>query len=135
MSSKGILTGGRALTKWIQQNSTQGSLLQKIINGVNTLASNTASSAVGRLPPPPPIQGLNVTVGGEYAHITINHNAPIQQGIHYFVESGEQSQLHRGTPDQLWDFADTRSHPPCSTRLYGCGSVMVCAGICSIPWL
>jgi hypothetical protein len=91
MSSKGILTGGRALTKWIQQNSTQGSLLQKIINGVNTLASNTASSAVGRLPPPPPIQGLNVTVGGEYAHITINHNAPIQQGIHYFVEVANNS--------------------------------------------
>lgn len=85
-TSKGVLSGGRALTKWIQENSTQGSLLQKIINGVNTLADNTASSAVGRLAPPPPIQGLNVTVGGEYAHVTINHNAAIRQGVNYFVE-------------------------------------------------
>ena len=86
MSAKGILSGGRALTKWIQEDATKGSLLQKIITGVNTLANNTASSAVGRLPAPPPINGLNVTTGGEYAHITINHNAAIQQGIHYFVE-------------------------------------------------
>ena len=86
MTTKGILTGGRALTKWIQNDATQGSLLQKIITGVNTLANNTASSAVGRLAPPAPINGLNVVTGGEYAHITINHSAPIQQGIHYFVE-------------------------------------------------
>lgn len=85
-SKKGILTGGRALTKWIQDDATQGTLLQKIINGVNTVASNLGASAVGRTPAPPPIQGLNITTGGEYAHITINHNAPIQQGVNYFVE-------------------------------------------------
>ncbi len=85
-SSKGILSGGRALTQWIQQNSTQGSLIQKVVNGVNTLADNIGASAVGRAAPPPPINGLNVTVGGEYAHITINHSAPIQQGVNYFVE-------------------------------------------------
>ena len=85
-TSKGILTGGRALTQWIQNNATQGSLLDKIITGVNTLADNTASSAVGRLAPPPPINGLNVSVGGEYAHISINHSGPIKQGVHYFVE-------------------------------------------------
>ena len=86
MSSKGILTGGRSLTQWIQKDATQGSLLQKIITAVNTLANNTASSAVGRLAPPPPINGLNVATGGEYAHITINHNGAIRQGVHYFVE-------------------------------------------------
>jgi hypothetical protein len=103
MSSKGILSGGRALTQWIQRDATQGSLLQKIINGVNTLADNTAASAVGRLPPPPPIDGLNVTVGGEYAHVTINHNAAIQQGIHYFVDAANNPDfigahpIHYGT--------------------------------------
>jgi len=103
MSSKGILTGGRALTKWLQEDATKGSLLQKIINGVNTLATNTASSAVGRLAPPPPINGLNVTVGGEYAHITINHSGAIRQGVHYFVEVANNSSfigahpIHYGT--------------------------------------
>lgn len=101
--AKGILSGGRALTKWIQEDATKGSLLQKIITGVNTLADNTASSAVGRLAPPPPIQGLNVTTGGEYAHITINHNAPIRQGVSYFVEVANNSSfigahpIHYGT--------------------------------------
>ena len=68
--AKGVLAGGRALTSWVQQNPTQGSLLQKIITAVNTLADNTASSAVGRFAPPPPINALNVKVAGEYAHVT-----------------------------------------------------------------
>lgn len=81
----GILSGGRVLTKWVQDNASQGSLIQRIITAVNTLADNTASSAVGRLAPPPPINALNVKVAGEYAHVTIDHSSVIQQGIHYFV--------------------------------------------------
>ena len=102
-STSGVLTGGRSLTQWIQRDATQGSLLQKIINSVNTLASNVGASPVGRTASPPPIQGLNVTVGGEYAHVTINHNAPISQGIHYFVEAANNSSfigahpIHYGT--------------------------------------
>jgi hypothetical protein len=109
MTTKGILTGGRALTLWIQQNSTQGSLLQKIINGVNTLANNTASSAIGRLSPPPPIQGLNVVTGGEYAHITITHNGQIQQGIHYFVEIANNPQFSGAHPI---DYGTSRTRDP-----------------------
>ena len=103
MRTKGILSGGRALTKWIQENATQGQLLQKIINGVNTLAENTSSSAVGRLAAPAPIQGLSVVTGGEYAHVTINHQSEIRQGIHYFVEVATNPQfigahpIHYGT--------------------------------------
>lgn len=85
--AKGQLSGGRALTKLVQQNPELGTLLQKIITGVNTLADNTASSAVGRLAPPPPINALNVKVAGEYAHVTIEHSGNIQQGVHYFVEA------------------------------------------------
>lgn len=81
-----ILSGGRALTKWIQEDSARGLLIQKVITGLNSLGANIGASPVGRSDPPPPIQGLNVTTGGEYAHITINHSAPINQGIHYFVE-------------------------------------------------
>lgn len=107
--AKGVLTGGRALTQWIQQDATKGSLLQKIITGINTLANNTASSAVGRLAPPSPIQGLNVTVGGEYAHITINHNAPVQQNIHYFVEVANNSSYIGAHPI---DYGTSRTRDP-----------------------
>jgi len=85
----GVLSGGRVLTKWVQQNASQGTLIQKIVTAVNTLADNTASSAVGRLAPPPPINALNVKVSGEYAHMTIDHSATIQQGVHYFVEMAD----------------------------------------------
>ena len=103
MSARGILAGGRMLTRWIQDNPTQGALLQKIITAVNTLADNTASSAVGRLAPPPPVNALNVKVAGEYAHVTITHTGAIQQGVHYFVEAANNqnfigaSPIHFGT--------------------------------------
>ena len=102
-AAKGGLSGGRALTKLMQENPTHGSLIQKIITAVNTLADNTASSAVGRITPPPPINALNVKVSGEYAHVTITHTGNIQQGISYFVEAANNSDfigahpIHFGT--------------------------------------
>ncbi len=101
--AKGVLSGGRALTKLVQQNPELGTLLQKIITGVNTLADNTASSAVGRLAPPPPINKLNVKVAGEYAHVTIDHTGDIQQGVRYFVTAANnpgfanEHPIHFGT--------------------------------------
>ena len=101
--AKGVLAGGRALTKWVQDNPTQGALIQKIITGINALASNTASSAVGRSTAPPPINALNVKVSGEYAHVTIDHSGDIQQGVHYFVEAANNANfigahpIHFGT--------------------------------------
>lgn len=102
-SVKGVLSGGRALTKLIQENPTQGALIQKIITSVNTLASNTASSAVGRSTAPAPINALNVKVSGEYAHVTITHTGDVKQGVHYFVEAANNSNfigahpIHFGT--------------------------------------
>jgi len=101
--AKGALSGGRALTKLVQDNPTQGSLIQKIITAINTLAENTASSAVGRSTQPPPINALNVKVSGEYAHVTIDHSGDIQQGVHYFVEAANNANfigahpIHFGT--------------------------------------
>lgn len=103
MSKSGDLNGGRALSKWIQEDSAKGLLLQKVITGLNSLGFNIGASPVGRIAPPPPIQGLNVTTGGEYAHITINHNAAIRQGVNYFVEVANNKEfigahpIHYGT--------------------------------------
>ncbi len=108
-STKGTLSGGRALTQWVQNNPTQGSLLQKIITAVNTLADNTTSSAVGRSAPPPPINALNVKVAGEYAHVTITHTGNIQQGVHYFVEAANNPQFNGAHPIH---FGTSRTRDP-----------------------
>ncbi len=108
-SAKGTLSGGRALTKLIQENPTHGALLQKIITAVNTLAENTTSSAVGRSTAPPPINALNVKVAGEYAHVTITHTGNIQQGVHYFVEAANNPQFNGAHPIH---FGTSRTRDP-----------------------
>ena len=107
--AKGILTGGRALTKLIQQDATQGALIQRIITAVNTLADNTGASAVGRMAPPPPINALNVKVSGEYAHVTIDHTGEIQQGVHYFVEAANNESFSGAHPIH---FGTSRTRDP-----------------------
>ena len=106
---KGVLFGGRALTKLIQENPTHGALLQKIITAVNTLAENTTSSAVGRSTAPPPINALNVKVSGEYAHVTITHTGSVQQGVHYFVEAANNPQFNGAHPIH---FGTSRTRDP-----------------------
>ena len=115
MSSKGILTGGRALTQWLQENATQGSLLQKIINAVNTLADNTASSAVGKLPPPPPPQSINVTTPGGFMQVTVNHSAEIQKGIQYLTHISTDPQFSQPL---IVDHGSSRSPAPFSMPVF-----------------
>jgi hypothetical protein len=95
---KGIATGGRVLSRWIQEDAGKGTLVQRILNYINTLADNTASSAAGRIAPPPPINGLSVTTGGEYAHVAIQHSGAIQQGCHYFVEVANNQNFANAWP-------------------------------------
>jgi hypothetical protein len=115
VSSKGILTGGRALTQWLQENATQGSLLQKIINAVNTLADNTASSAVGKLPPPPPPQSINVTTPGGFMQVTVNHSADIQKGIQYLTHISTDPQFSQPL---IVDHGSSRSPAPFSMPVF-----------------
>jgi hypothetical protein len=106
--SKGILTGGRVLAKWLNDNAQQGRLLQSIIDGVNTLADNTASSAVGRLAPPTPINGVAIKQSGEMLHIQISHSGAVQQGVRYFSEISTSG----GSQPLVIDHGTSRtSHP------------------------
>jgi hypothetical protein len=91
-----ILTGGRELTLLYQRSWAQGSLFARVINAINTLATNTSTSAIGKLPAPSPIEAINVSGGvlshgiitcpSEILHLTLTHNAPIQKGIQYITE-------------------------------------------------
>ena len=94
-SRNAILEGGQELSVISQQDFNHGSLLQRIISAVNSLASNVGVSAVGKLPPPPPVDSIQVqgtqsgnvlTAPSETLHWTMAHNQEVQKGIHYFTE-------------------------------------------------
>lgn len=89
------LDGGRELSKIKVERPLDGSLWQRTIDAINRLAKNAGVGAVGELPAPPPIDGIEVkgvfsgntlTVPGEILHWTIQHNSPIQRGIQYITE-------------------------------------------------
>lgn len=95
----GSLDLGRELAELEQSNPALGRVLRRLQDGVNTLAKNTSSSATGEVKPPPPPDSVSVSVptvgtlgnlsglgGGEYMHISISHNAPVQRNIQYFSE-------------------------------------------------
>jgi len=62
---------------------------------VNNLAKNVGASAVGKVDPPPPIQGISVsgtqsgnviTCPSEILHLVLNHTQELSKGVHYIHE-------------------------------------------------
>lgn len=82
----GQLDGGRFLSEVAQKNPRMGQLFQTILDGVNRLATNTASSATGDIPAPKSPDSVSVSTGGEYVHVSIAHSGQIQRNIRYFSE-------------------------------------------------
>lgn len=60
--------------------------LQRIEDAANNLGQQSATEPIGLASAPPPVELVNVKTAGEIAHITLTHNAPINKGVHYFVE-------------------------------------------------
>jgi hypothetical protein len=102
-SRNAILEGGQELTKIQQQDFNNGTLLQRIIDAVNSVAKNVGAAAVGKLPPPPPINSIQVsgtqsgniiTCPSEHLHLTLTHNGEVSKGVQYIHEiSTEQNFL------------------------------------------
>jgi len=89
------LDGGQELTMTSQKDVYLGSLLRRIILAVNTLATNATVSAIGKLPPPPKVDSIQVqgtqtgnviTCPSEILHWTLTHNQSVSKGIRYFSE-------------------------------------------------
>ena len=89
------LSGGQELAAIKNRDSLLGSLLERIIDGTNTLAKNTGSAVVGKVPPPPKIDSITVqgvqaggtiTCPSEHLHWTLSHNQAINKGINYITE-------------------------------------------------
>ena len=90
-----ILDGGQELTMTTQKDVYLGNLIRRVINAVNTLATNTSTSAIGKLPPPPKIDSIQVqgtqannvlTCPSEILHWTMTHNQAVTKGVRYFSE-------------------------------------------------
>jgi hypothetical protein len=88
---QGDFTGGRYLTDLFMKDPIQANFLKSIIGALNTLGTSTACSPVGKIPPPPPINGINVATAGEILHATITHPGTIQKGIqnHWEVSAND----------------------------------------------
>jgi hypothetical protein len=92
------LEGGQELSKILQRDFDSGTLLQRIIDSVNSVAKNIGAVAVGKLPPPPRIDSIQVqgnqasstsnvlTCPSEILHWTMAHTQEVSKGVKYFSE-------------------------------------------------
>src|ERR1035437_8220619 len=92
---KAILEGGQELTAMEHKDFDNGSLLKRIIQGINDLAKNVGASAVGKVDAPPPINSIQVsgvqsgntiTCPSEILHLTATHNGQLDKGVQYIHE-------------------------------------------------
>jgi hypothetical protein len=82
----GTIDGGRELSIVEQKQPFLGSLLRRIIGGINTTATNAAVSPTGETAAPPPINSVNVSTFGEMVHVAIQHNGTLQRNIQYATQ-------------------------------------------------
>lgn len=96
MSQGSEISGGRELEILRQEQPLVGALLQRLIDGLNKGLKNVGG-ATGELPPPPPVDSVDVkgtlhtdtnvlNVPGEILHFVHTHNAPLSRGIRYLTE-------------------------------------------------
>lgn len=86
---------GRQIAQLRMKDPLSAEAVQHLVDAVNRLADNTATSPIGELPPPPPVDSISVagtlgsnilTAPGEILHFVHTHNVPINRGIRYVTE-------------------------------------------------
>jgi hypothetical protein len=80
------LSGGEYLNHLFNSDVRLGTLLQKIINGVNQLGQASGVDAVGETSAPTGPNGVAVKASGEMVHIAVTDNSSLQRGTKYFTE-------------------------------------------------
>jgi hypothetical protein len=78
-----------------QKDPYLGSLLRKIVDGINQTAESASVSAVGKTTPPHKIDSIQVqgtqannvlTCSSEVLHLVLTHNQEVTKGVRYFTE-------------------------------------------------
>jgi hypothetical protein len=80
------LTGGSFLNEIFQSDPRLGTLLQRMISGINNVAKNSGVAPVGQVAAPPPPDSVNVKASGETAQIVITNNGPVDRAVNHFTE-------------------------------------------------
>lgn len=82
----GNIDGGRELSIVEQKDPMLGALLRRVMNGVNTLSTNSGVSATGEVAAPKPPDSVNVSTSNEMMHISISHGGQLNRNVRYFSE-------------------------------------------------
>lgn len=80
-----------------------------LADGINRLALNSGISPTGDVPAPKAPDAVNVSVGGEYMHVSISHSGPLQRNIRYFTEVSTSPQFNQ--PLVIDHGSSRTSHP------------------------
>jgi hypothetical protein len=108
-STGGNIDGGRELAEIESKNPALGSVLRKIISGVNQTALNAGVSPTGQVSAPKAPDSVSVSTAGEMMQVSINHSGAIQRGIHYISEVSTDSAFTN--PLVIDHGASRTSHP------------------------
>lgn len=101
--------GGQFLSILNQENPMLGAIFQRVIDGINHVASSAAVSANGQLAAPPAPDSVSVKAAGEMVHVAITHNAPVVRGVRYFTEAATSPSFSQ--PIVIDHGASRTSHP------------------------
>ena len=86
---------GREVPYLDQKDSYLGSILRRVIDSINQVATASGVAAVGKFPVPPKVDAVNVqgtqagnviTCPSEILHWTLTHNQSVDKNIRYFSE-------------------------------------------------
>lgn len=80
------LSGGKELADLNRQSPSLGSLVSKLIDAHNHVASQAGIDPVGQAPAPPPPNAVDATVIGEQLHIRTTDNTATDRSKNWFSE-------------------------------------------------
>jgi len=81
-----MFSGDEFLNAIRLKDADLGLLFDRLINYVNNSALHGQVDGSGKIQPPPPINGLNVSAGDGLVHVTHDHFSVVNKNIHYFTE-------------------------------------------------
>jgi hypothetical protein len=110
-TGNGTLDGGRLLVELANKDPRHAQLIQNLIDGINTLAQNSASSAVGDIQAPKAPDSVSVSVGGEQMHVSHSLTGPISRGLQHFTEISTVPSFAEGKTMVIDHGASRTSHP------------------------
>jgi hypothetical protein len=110
-NASGSFSGGRLLNEVSNKNPRLGQLFQNFEDAINTLATNTASSAVGQIQAPKAPDSISVAIGGEMMHVSHSLSGQINRGIQHITEVSTTPSFAEGTTLVIDHGCSRTSHP------------------------